>query len=152
MKSLACSFYPVRAFHLLVIALAGAFVPSVRADLFALHVYESDQQLALRTDKTEAGAAYWRAFGEFGEKLKTAGILRGGGAFETGNAVEVVRLRAGKAATASGPHTASRESLGGYFIIEVSTRADALRWAAQVPSAATGAVEVRPLYAVPGMP
>ncbi len=82
MKSLAGSSLTFRAFHLPVIGLAGMFVPAVHADLCALHVYESDQQLALR----------------------------------------------------------------------VPTRADAMRWAAQVPRASTSAVEVRPLYAVPVMP
>ena len=39
----------------------------------------------------------------------------------------------------------TKEQLGGYFVIDVPDLDAALEWAARCPSAAHGAVEVRPL-------
>ena len=44
-----------------------------------------------------------------------------------------------------GPYAASKEHLGGYYIIEVPDLDTALEWAARNPAAASGAVELRPV-------
>lgn len=56
-----------------------------------------------------------------------------------------VRLRSGKVETMDGPFAETREHLGGYYVIEVPDLDAALRYAAMVPAAAWGTVEVRPL-------
>jgi len=40
---------------------------------------------------------------------------------------------------------------GGYFQIETATLDDAQAWAAKLPAAATGAVAIRAIVAMPGM-
>ena len=51
----------------------------------------------------------------------------------------------GKVATTDGPYAETKEQLGGYYIFECATLDDAIRYAAMIPSAATGSVEVRPI-------
>lgn len=54
-------------------------------------------------------------------------------------------MRSGKVETMDGPFAETREHLGGYYVIEVPDLDAALRYAAMVPAAAWGTVEVRPL-------
>jgi hypothetical protein len=42
-----------------------------------------------------------------------------------------------------------KEALGGFFVFECETMEDALDWAARIPAAERGAVEVRPVYVDP---
>ncbi|MBC7843753.1 MAG: hypothetical protein H7099_15640 [Gemmatimonadaceae bacterium] len=117
---------------------------------FSIMIWETPEQLALRTDGARGGA-YWAAFADYGAELQKAGVLRGGTALRTGDAVRTVTVRNGRSMVASRAHVNSRTALGGYFIIEVPTLDDAVRWAERLPSALTGAVEVRPAYPAPTM-
>jgi hypothetical protein len=56
-----------------------------------------------------------------------------------------VRVRDGRAATTDGPFAETREHLGGFFLIEAAGLDDALAFAAEVPVARYGSVEVRPV-------
>jgi hypothetical protein len=49
-----------------------------------------------------------------------------------------------------GPYAASKEHLGGYYIVEVPDLDTALDWAARNPAAQFGAVEVRPVMTLGG--
>ena len=57
-----------------------------------------------------------------------------------------VRIRDGKQFVTDGPYTEVKESLGGYFILECPSFDDAVSWAARIPGASHGAVEVRPVH------
>ncbi len=57
-----------------------------------------------------------------------------------------VRVRGGKRQLTDGPFAESKEALGGYYVIECASRAEALDWAARCPSAKHGTVEVRALW------
>ncbi len=46
--------------------------------------------------------------------------------------------------------TSPKENLGGYYILDVADLDAALKWAARIPSASYGSVEVRPVMAMPG--
>ena len=56
-----------------------------------------------------------------------------------------VRVKNGKTVTTDGPFAETKEQLGGYYIIEVPTLDDAIKWAAKCPGAPFGSIEVRPL-------
>ena len=60
---------------------------------------------------------------------------------------KTVRLRSGgDRAVTDGPFTESKEVMGGYYVIECDSMAEALDWARRVPLA-YGSVEVRPVWA-----
>lgn len=117
---------------------------------YSIMIWESPAQLALRTDPARGGA-YWAAFASIGEELQKAGVLRGGTALRTGDAVRTVTVRNGASQVRRAAHGSAREQLGGYFIIEVASLDEAVRWASRIPSALTGAIEVRPAYPAPTM-
>lgn len=106
-----------------------------------MFIFEGPDQLALRADPTAAGAEYWQSYRAFAAAATEAGVLRGGASLHYDPATSATLTAAG---TADGAFAASALALGGYFQIDVADRAAALDWAARLPAAATGAVEVRP--------
>jgi hypothetical protein len=56
-----------------------------------------------------------------------------------------VRVRGGKVETMDGPFAETREHLGGYYVLDVPDLDTALRYAALIPVAQFGTIEVRPL-------
>ncbi len=49
-----------------------------------------------------------------------------------------------------GPFAETKEQLGGYYLLEAKDLDEALTWAAQIPEAKTGTVEVRPIMEFEG--
>lgn len=77
--------------------------------------------------------------------LHEAGVLVGGAALhEPANATSV-RVRAGERLLTDGPFAETKEHLIGYYVIDVADLDAAVAWAARVPNARTGTVEVRPV-------
>lgn len=56
-----------------------------------------------------------------------------------------VRVRKGKVSIVDGPFAETKEIVGGYFVIEARSRAEAARIASRIPGARLGSVEVRPI-------
>jgi hypothetical protein len=79
------------------------------------------------------------------ERMKADGVLRGGEGLQGVETATSLRLKAGKAETMDGPFAETKEHLGGYYIVDVADLDAALKYAALIPSAAFGTIEVRPL-------
>ncbi len=89
----------------------------------------------------EIGAAYFA----FTEELQGAGKMVGGDALQPITTATSVRVRNGETLTTDGPFAETKEVLGGYYLIDVDTLDQALEWAAKIPGAAHGTIEVRPV-------
>ncbi|HUB01056.1 MAG TPA: YciI family protein [Terriglobales bacterium] len=63
-----------------------------------------------------------------------------------------VQVRNEKRLVTDGPFAETREQLGGYFLVEAKNLDEAIDIAQQIPAAAKGTVEIRPLLEVPGLP
>jgi hypothetical protein len=79
------------------------------------------------------------------ERLKSDGALRGGDGLQGVETATSLRIRDGKVETMDGPFATTKEHLGGYYIIDVPDLDAALKYAAMVPSASFGTVELRPV-------
>ena len=92
----------------------------------------------------------------FGEYMDYTAKMRSAGAFVYGDPLQwvdtatVVRVREGVRAVTDGPFAESKEVLVGYYQVEVDTLDEALDWAAQIPDARFGGIEVRPIMQLPG--
>lgn len=125
---------------------------SATAAEYTLFLYETPADIALRTEKSEAGQAYWAAYGGYAKALQDSGIIRGGAPLQASETASVVTVTDGKAATASGAYATTDLTLGGYFKIDVADDAAALAWAAKAPAAMRGGrVEVRASFPAPQM-
>ena len=60
-----------------------------------------------------------------------------------------VRVRDGESLVTDGPYAEVKEALGGYFVFECASMDEAVDYAARIPGAEHGAVEVRPIYVDP---
>ena len=79
------------------------------------------------------------------EKLRTKGVLMAAEPLQTVRTAATVRVRQNKVFITDGPFAETKETLGGYFLINVHNREEALKVAAEWPSARFGSIEVRPI-------
>ena len=61
-----------------------------------------------------------------------------------------MRVRDDETLVTDGPYAEVKEALGGYYLFDCESMDEALEWAAQIPGAEHGAIEVRPVYVDPG--
>jgi hypothetical protein len=61
-----------------------------------------------------------------------------------------VRVRDGETLLTDGPAAEIKEVFGGFTLVECADLDDALKWAARIPTARDGKVEVRPILQVSG--
>jgi hypothetical protein len=94
----------------------------------------------------EAVYARYRAFAD---EAREAGVMVGGGELASPGDATTVRVRTDETLVTDGPYAELKEALGGYFVFEVETMDQALDFAAKIPAAEHGAVEVRPVYVDP---
>ena len=79
------------------------------------------------------------------ERFAKDGVLVAADALEHVSTATTVRVRGGRTETMDGPFAESKEQLAGYYLFDCASLDDALKYAAMIPGAAHGAVEVRPI-------
>lgn len=86
------------------------------------------------------------AFGRYYEELSAKGLFKGGDPVKPSATATTVRVRNGSTSTKPGPFAQGGEQVIGFYVIEAKNDDEAISYAAKVPSAAVGAVEVRPIF------
>lgn len=84
----------------------------------------------------------------FGEEAGAAGVLAGGEALEDTRTATTIHVEGGKGGTihaTDGPFAETKEVLGGFYILQADDLDQAIEWAARIPGAWHGRIEVRPL-------
>ena len=82
-------------------------------------------------------------------EARAAGVMQGGDQLSSTRDATTVRVRDAQALVLDGPYAETKETLGGYFLFECGSIDEAVGWAARIPAAEHGAIEVRPVYADP---
>ena len=77
--------------------------------------------------------------------MAEAGVLVDSSPLQPPQTATTVRVRDGEVQLSDGPFAEIKEQLGGYYILDCADLDTALRYAALIPSARYGSVEVRPL-------
>lgn len=86
-----------------------------------------------------------QAWFDLTEEMQKAGVMLAGDALQPTTTATTVRIRDGRTVTSDGPFAETREQLGGYYIVDVPDLDEAVRWAARMPNAGRGSIEVRPV-------
>jgi len=81
----------------------------------------------------------------FADQLKERGVLRGVESLATDAKGVRVQVREGRQRLVDGPFAEAKEMIGGFFLIDVATREEAVAIAAACPAAEWATVEVREL-------
>jgi hypothetical protein len=79
------------------------------------------------------------------EKMQADGVLVDGEGLQGIETATSLRIKSGKVETMDGPFAETRQHLGGYYVVDVPDLDAALKYAALIPSANFGTIEVRPL-------
>ncbi|RYZ42465.1 MAG: dehydrogenase [Myxococcaceae bacterium] len=79
----------------------------------------------------------------YGADLHARGLLVAADSLRTDEDGVRIEMRAGKRTFSDGPFTESKEIVGGFFLINVKTREEALAIASECPAAEWSTVEVR---------
>jgi len=87
----------------------------------------------------------FQAYGTFTEELEKSGAMVGGNALQPTETATTVRVRNDETLTTDGPFAETKEQLGGYYLVNVDSLDEALEWAAKIPGASHGSIEVRPV-------
>lgn len=97
-------------------------------------------------EEREEVYARYRAFAD---EARAAGVMAGGDELASTRNATTVRVRDAETLVTDGPYAEVKEALGGYFLLECDSLDEAVDWAARIPGAERGAVEVRPLHVDP---
>ncbi|WP_007027592.1 YciI family protein [Saccharomonospora iraqiensis] len=83
----------------------------------------------------------------FNEELVDAGVmLEGNGLRSSSHGARVVFGDDGRTEVVDGPFAESKELVAGYWILDVSSRAEAVEWARRVPAGPGARVDVRKVF------
>ncbi len=94
----------------------------------------------------EDESAVMQQYYAFSQEGTAAGVIAGGNELAPSTTATTVRVRDGETLVTDGPFAELKEAIGGYFVLECETIDEACEWAAKIPGAHHGAVEVRPVH------
>jgi len=111
---------------------------------YMLLIHDSEAEFARLSP--EAVGQMMEEYMQFTTDLQEAGAFVASDRLRPVASATTVRVRDGEVLTTDGPFAETKEQFGGYYLIDVADLDAALRWAARVPSAKIGSIEVRPIW------
>jgi hypothetical protein len=108
---------------------------------FLLAIYDDERNWAELDEAAtkEMVDEYWAldaAAREKGVYVESAGL-------HPAATAKTLQIRDGKESVTDGPFAETKEQLGGIYLLDCDSMEEALAWAAKIPAARTGSVEVR---------
>jgi hypothetical protein len=91
------------------------------------------------------------AMGKYNDELVKAGVLMGGEGLQASSKGVRVRHGGKKTSVVDGPFAEAKELVGGYWIIQVKSKEEAVEWARRVPLK-DAQIELRPLWEAEDFP
>ncbi len=113
---------------------------------FMLLFCDDENRSAADSESEQAEMEAWIAYSE---ALVSAGVWVSGEALQPSATATVVKVEGGATVTTDGPFADTKESFGGFEIIDVEDLDEAIAWAERSPVHPHGLVEVRPVLEMP---
>ena len=97
--------------------------------------------------RAEAAAidATMQEYNAYSQMLRDTGHYVSGEALQPTSTATTIRIRDGQTMTTDGPFAETKETLGGFYLIEAQDLDEALVLGAACPGAKYGSIEVRPI-------
>ncbi|MGD0379144.1 MAG: YciI family protein [Acidimicrobiales bacterium] len=92
------------------------------------------------------------AMTKYNEELTKAGVLLALDGLRPGSEGVRVSFPGGKPTVTDGPFAEAKEVIGGYWLIEVKSKEEAVEWAKRIPVADGPVVEVRQIFEMEDFP
>jgi hypothetical protein len=103
------------------------------------------------TNQGEPSPEEWQSvmeeYNAFGAESGAAGVVGAGEALQPPSTAVTITVEGGKGGTLSrsdGPFVESKEFIGGFYLLDCKDIEEAVEWAAKIPGAWHGRIEVRP--------
>jgi hypothetical protein len=117
---------------------------------YVLMIHAAEARFATMTKASIE--AVMQAYGTFTKDLMGTGRAGDCAALEATSTATSVQIRDGKRIVKDGPFAETREQLGGYYAFNAENDAEAHAWAARIPDAKGGTIEVRPVVEMTSSP
>jgi hypothetical protein len=114
---------------------------------YMLLIYDSEAKWGRMTEAE--GQALMGEYLAYTDELRNSGAFVAGEPLELTATAKTVHVRDGDRFVTDGPFAETKEQLGGYYLVDVESEDEALEWAAKIPSARLGRIEVRPVMQLP---
>jgi len=101
--------------------------------------------LLINDDETQDNGDLMPEYVTYTEALAASGSLVGANQLQPSDTATTVRVRDGETLVTDGPFIGTKETRGGYYLVEAESLDEAIEWAAKIPSARFGHIEVRPV-------
>jgi hypothetical protein len=88
-----------------------------------------------------------RRWAELNSEMRSAGVMVAASGLRV-DATTTVRTRDGELTVTDGPYAETKEVLFSFYVVDVDDLDAATAWAAKMPSAEYGSIEVRPMVGV----
>jgi len=92
------------------------------------------------------------AMGKYNETLAAAGVLISLEGLHPPSMGARVSFDSGKPVVTDGPFAETKEVLGGYWMIDVASRAEAIEWARKCPASPNEVIEIRQVMEMTDFP
>ena len=115
--------------------------------LYAILCY-ADEETVFAWSKEEEAAVMGRLYA-VQEPLAQARKLGPTGRLMPTTAATTVRKGKEEPIVLDGPFAETKEALGGYYLVEAKDLDEAIDFAARIPGAQNGSIEVRPIWEIP---
>ena len=96
-----------------------------------------------RNRSAEEGRRLYERMLRFTENLKSRGVLKASDSLKSDAEGVRIAVRGGKRVVVDGPFAESKEIVGGFFLLDCPTKAQAVAIANECPATEWGTVEVR---------
>jgi hypothetical protein len=106
-------------------------------------------QSALASASRDDLQAMQAEYGKFTQEIRSSGAMVGGDQLQPATTAKTVTIRNGDRLITDGPFAETKETLGGYYLVEADSEEKALEWAAKIPGARHGKIEVRGIVVQP---
>jgi len=111
---------------------------------YVLLIYADEANYAKMSE--EDTAREYQGYIDFDTEVEKRGAsLQGGKELQAIASATTVRVRDGKTLTTDGPFAETKESLGGFYILNCNNLDEAIEIAAKIPGAEHGSIEIRPV-------
>jgi hypothetical protein len=84
-------------------------------------------------------------YNAFTEAARGGGVMVAGEALQPTSTATTVHVEGDRTITTDGPFAETREALGGFYLLKCKDLDDAIEWAAKIPGARFGRIELRPI-------
>ena len=91
-------------------------------------------------------AAETDGYNAFTGHLRDRGAMLAGEALQPTATATTVRVVDGRTMVTDGPFAETKETLGGFYLVEAADLDEAIAYAAMIPGARHGSIEVRPIW------